>query len=175
MQSLPTCTRPCLVPNSIPNQDRECDVIYSCPIKCTDQCDRLHVLFDLYKRANISKLIIRFSLFFTSQTKAKSVTFFPSKNKQIFKTPPATRFSCYFLAEKITIKFTSQNFFLFSLFLSSWQQIRSHSTEQKVNQQGSPMKSQGILSRAKRSKSTDSRLRLISSLKHAIVSRHRKC
>ena len=120
MQSLPTCTRPCLVPKSIPNEGRECDVIYSCPIKCTDQCDWLHVPFDLYKRANISKHDHSLLTDFHLPNKSKPVTILLSKINKSSKLH-SLHFSgkLFSLTKKIATKFTSQNFFLFSLFLFS--------------------------------------------------------
>ena len=78
MQSLPTCTRPCLVPKSFPSKDRECDVIYSCPIKCTDQRDWLQCFLIYIK----SQTFLRRSFAShcsSTQTKVTLVTLFPSK------------------------------------------------------------------------------------------------
>ena len=120
MQSMPTCTRPCLVPKLIPNKDRECDVIYSYPIKCTDQCDWLHVPLDLYKKANISKDDNTLLTVFPLPNKSKPVTLFLSKINESSKLH-SLHFSgkLFSFAKKITTKFTNQNFFLFALLLSS--------------------------------------------------------
>ena len=120
MQSLPTCTRPCLVPKSTPNKDRECDVIYSCPIKCTDLCDWLHEPFDLYKRVNISKDNHLLLTVFHLPHKSKPVTLLLSKiNKSSILHPLHFSGNLFSSTKKLTTKFTCQNFFLFSLFLSS--------------------------------------------------------
>ena len=109
---------PCLVPNSIPNRDRECDVICSYPIRCTDQCDWLHVPFDLYKRANNPIDDSFASHNFHLLNKSTSVTLLFSK---IIKS--SKLHSLHFsgklisLTKKITTKNHKSKFLLFSFIL----------------------------------------------------------
>ena len=129
MQSLPTCTRPCLIPKLIPNKDRECDVIYSCSIKCTDQCDWLHVPFDLYKRANISKDDHSLLTVFHLPNKSKPVTLLLSKKNKSSKLHSLHSSGKLFsLTKKITTKIHKSKFLSFC-FIIVFVTINSQSSD----------------------------------------------
>ena len=177
MQFLSTCTRPCLVPRLIPNRDRECDVVYSYPIKCTDQCDWLHVPFDLYKRANISK-----------GDSFASHSLSPLKQNQIRHSPPlkktnkspklhSLRFSgkLFSLTKKITTKFTIKisSFLLYSCLRDNkFTVIRLN---KKLTNKVLLCNHRDLYFELNAPNKPDSRLRLIFSLKYAIASRLSKC